>query len=198
MELFFFFFNDTATTEIYTLSLHDALPLHTARADAPQALSNEDAVVEIERHDVGDRAERHQVEHIAEIRLILAGERSALAQLGTQGEHHVEHHADARKALARERATGLVGVDDSRGARQLRAGQMVVGDDHLDAEPARRFDALDARDSIVHRDKELRLRSCRERDDFRRQPVAELEAVGGEIADFYSAGRERAPAPPAP
>src|SRR5256885_5418887 len=27
MTLFFFFFNDTATTEIYTLSLHDALPI---------------------------------------------------------------------------------------------------------------------------------------------------------------------------
>src|ERR1019366_5918482 len=27
MDLFFFFFNDTATTEIYTLSLHDALPI---------------------------------------------------------------------------------------------------------------------------------------------------------------------------
>src|SRR3712207_7828621 len=26
-ELFVFFFNDTATTEIYTLSLHDALPI---------------------------------------------------------------------------------------------------------------------------------------------------------------------------
>src|SRR5215467_14355514 len=26
----FFFFNDTATTEIYTLSLHDALPIPTA------------------------------------------------------------------------------------------------------------------------------------------------------------------------
>src|SRR2546429_8922505 len=25
----FFFFNDTATTEIYTLSLHDALPIYT-------------------------------------------------------------------------------------------------------------------------------------------------------------------------
>ena len=24
---FYFFFNDTATTEIYTLSLHDALPI---------------------------------------------------------------------------------------------------------------------------------------------------------------------------
>src|SRR2546430_2834872 len=27
LTLFFFFFNDTATTEIYTLSLHDALPI---------------------------------------------------------------------------------------------------------------------------------------------------------------------------
>src|SRR2546421_9490989 len=26
-SVFFFFFNDTATTEIYTLSLHDALPI---------------------------------------------------------------------------------------------------------------------------------------------------------------------------
>src|SRR3989442_6866332 len=29
---FFFFFNDTATTEIYTLSLHDALPICTSTA----------------------------------------------------------------------------------------------------------------------------------------------------------------------
>src|SRR3712207_7110110 len=29
-SLFFFFFNDTATTEIYTLSLHDALPICAA------------------------------------------------------------------------------------------------------------------------------------------------------------------------
>src|SRR6266516_1772389 len=27
ISFFFFFFNDTATTEIYTLSLHDALPI---------------------------------------------------------------------------------------------------------------------------------------------------------------------------
>src|SRR2546426_8449610 len=29
---FFFFFNDTATTEIYTLSLHDALPISVLRS----------------------------------------------------------------------------------------------------------------------------------------------------------------------
>src|SRR5258707_4610817 len=33
--LFFFFFNDTATTEIYTLSLHDALPISRRAAAAP-------------------------------------------------------------------------------------------------------------------------------------------------------------------
>src|SRR2546430_13496999 len=32
----FFFFNDTATTEIYTLSLHDALPICASRSfDSP-------------------------------------------------------------------------------------------------------------------------------------------------------------------
>src|SRR5256884_3622058 len=30
LYVFFFFFNDTATTEIYTLSLHDALPISAA------------------------------------------------------------------------------------------------------------------------------------------------------------------------
>src|SRR2546425_6336626 len=31
MSFVFFFFNDTATTEIYTLSLHDALPISSKR-----------------------------------------------------------------------------------------------------------------------------------------------------------------------
>src|SRR2546422_5441761 len=31
-----FFFNDTATTEIYTLSLHDALPICTACTSSPR------------------------------------------------------------------------------------------------------------------------------------------------------------------
>src|SRR5215216_7858690 len=32
----FFFFNDTATTEIYTLSLHDSLPISSAARPAPR------------------------------------------------------------------------------------------------------------------------------------------------------------------
>src|SRR3712207_7612885 len=34
MLLLFFFFNDTATTEIYTLSLHDALPIFSGEIGA--------------------------------------------------------------------------------------------------------------------------------------------------------------------
>src|SRR2546430_9688869 len=38
MSVYFFFFNDTATTEIYTLSLHDALPiLGCQKASSPHA-----------------------------------------------------------------------------------------------------------------------------------------------------------------
>src|SRR3712207_9063518 len=32
----FFFFNDTATTEIYTLSLHDALPISSPASASPR------------------------------------------------------------------------------------------------------------------------------------------------------------------
>ena len=41
MFSYFFFFNDTATTEIYTLSLHDALPISPKRS----SLGNSPALV---------------------------------------------------------------------------------------------------------------------------------------------------------
>src|SRR2546429_5577152 len=40
VDFFFFFFNDTATTEIYTLSLHDALPI-CAAADLDHQLAGD-------------------------------------------------------------------------------------------------------------------------------------------------------------
>src|SRR2546430_15957805 len=46
----FFFFNDTATTEIYTLSLHDALPISLATRPGDDAF-----VVFTPRHRPGDR-----------------------------------------------------------------------------------------------------------------------------------------------
>src|SRR5258707_13655461 len=50
IEYFFFFFNDTATTEIYTLSLHDALPISFASFLLPEerratAAKSTDAII---------------------------------------------------------------------------------------------------------------------------------------------------------
>src|SRR2546429_5283499 len=42
LSSYFFFFNDTATTEIYTLSLHDALPI-SQRARAGRAVRGDGA-----------------------------------------------------------------------------------------------------------------------------------------------------------
>src|SRR5260221_2681195 len=49
---FFFFFNDTATTEIYTLSLHDALPICLGRAAERAGLRHRYEMPELhQRHD---------------------------------------------------------------------------------------------------------------------------------------------------
>src|SRR5256885_11793101 len=60
-----FFFNDTATTEIYTLSLHDALPISLIHPD--QAL--EEALQQLARGAVQRRAVGH-----AELHAVLAGD----------------------------------------------------------------------------------------------------------------------------
>src|SRR2546422_10412044 len=52
----FFFFNDTATTEIYTLSLHDALPISRGRPDGarPVADGSPDAPSVASRYQLAD------------------------------------------------------------------------------------------------------------------------------------------------
>src|SRR2546426_9784116 len=62
-SLLFFFFNDTATTEIYTLSLHDALPISQAAARREGALRGalDDGTV---RQRIG---ERRSEEHTSEL-----------------------------------------------------------------------------------------------------------------------------------
>src|SRR2546425_8347024 len=57
--LFFFFFNDTATTEIYTLSIHDALPISPRGARRRDSAASDVGAV----HAVDDaRSEEHTSE----------------------------------------------------------------------------------------------------------------------------------------
>src|SRR3712207_8480035 len=68
----FFFFNDTATTEIYTLSLHDALPICA-------------------RHDLR-LARRQQVDEL--VVLEAAGEHQLLRQARPRAQRSEEHTSE--------------------------------------------------------------------------------------------------------
>src|SRR5438270_2971367 len=58
---FFFFFNDTATTEIYTLSLHDALPIFDRVQPNPRDVHCIEAAERAREAGV-DRSEEHTSE----------------------------------------------------------------------------------------------------------------------------------------
>jgi hypothetical protein len=153
----------------------------TPGADPLQALMDQDAVVGIQRHHVGHAAQGHQVEQLADIGLRLLVVPAQAAQARAQGHQHVENHPDARQGLAGEPATGLVRVDDGIGCRQFIAGQVVVGDQHLEARRLRRRHTLDTGDAVVHGNQQVRLALQGHGDDFRGQAVAVFEAVGHQV-----------------
>src|SRR2546430_13545343 len=59
---YFFFFNDTATTEIYTLSLHDALPIFVGCGDAHRLVAGRRCVEGREVDGDEHRSEEHTSE----------------------------------------------------------------------------------------------------------------------------------------
>src|SRR6266498_5795020 len=61
-DFFFFFFNDTATTEIYTLSLHDALPIRRGTASNSFAVTPITRWSNVERTWLPSRSEEHTSE----------------------------------------------------------------------------------------------------------------------------------------
>src|SRR3989449_11716708 len=58
---FFFFFNDTATTEIYTLSLHDALPICFTEGGASGFRGHRGSLLFVEGAELGDDGGRRAV-----------------------------------------------------------------------------------------------------------------------------------------
>src|SRR5215207_3228744 len=99
-----FFFNDTATTEIYTLSLHDALPIYLVDRERDERR----AVLLRQRHDGEERSEEHTSELQSRVDLVcrLLLEKKNVRAVPAQGH-------------ARDRL--------GRGHRRLRPGE--AGDD---------------------------------------------------------------------
>src|SRR2546422_2672871 len=108
-ELFvFFFFNDTATTEIYTLSLHDALPIYSnvffvERFDegtiASLAARYEDVLnpgdLSFVADERGDRSEEHTSELQSRLhlvcRLLLEKKKKILSHPVQHPRSHLSH-----------------------------------------------------------------------------------------------------------
>src|SRR3712207_5174684 len=81
--MFFFFFNDTATTEIYTLSLHDALPIsHQLRAE--HRLVEVQLAVQL-GHGSGLGLDRDDRVDALDLLLDLVGETATAPDLGLDG-----------------------------------------------------------------------------------------------------------------
>src|SRR2546430_17612886 len=87
----FFFFNDTATTEIYTLSLHDALPI-CGRAGFQPARGDRDPARERHQAAAHDR-EPVVLQRLADLQRGPGGHRVSPASAGETGAGEPEAHA---------------------------------------------------------------------------------------------------------
>ena len=111
-----------------------------------KALLHDGAVFTLQRHHVGNGAERGQLaEHLEQVA------RGAVLERGAE----LERHARAAQALAGAFVVGAVGVDDGGGPGQRFAGQVVVGDDQVETEFGGAIGFGHGGDAVVHRDDEL-------------------------------------------
>src|SRR2546422_5510222 len=93
----FFFFNDTATTEIYTLSLHDALPISRRGADTVEQRDLEEAIdrvmlgLEKNSRRMSPRSEEHTSELQSRLHLVcrLLLEKKNIASLFHENPQHL-------------------------------------------------------------------------------------------------------------
>src|SRR5256885_5345429 len=109
--IFFFFFNDTATTEIYTLSLHDALPISFDAAVERRVLRWSRAALDARQLGLG---ERECPSHALEQR----GAMPARQRGGKLGDER-ELRGRSWEGL-RDRDAGVVPDDPERGLILLR------------------------------------------------------------------------------
>src|SRR2546429_6958515 len=95
----FFFFNDTATTEIYTLSLHDALPICVRRTIALEYSMGNQAVRRALGLDLlarlAERSEEHTSELQSRLHLVcrlLLEKKKTRRNRQRAGRRHIYHH----------------------------------------------------------------------------------------------------------
>ena len=125
-------------------------------ADAAQTLLDQNAVIGIERHHIGDGAKGDQIEQLSEVGLAAMTLKPATpTQFSAGGDEQVEHDPNPGQVLAGEGTAWLIGVDQSGGLRQLGARQVMVGNQHRQAELAGALKPSVAGDAIVDGDDQI-------------------------------------------
>src|SRR5690349_22105960 len=99
----FLFFNDTATTEIYTLSLHDALPIFMNTIEARDGISTG-----ISAHDRShtiqvavSTKDRHDVLHSGHVQPLKARDGGVLMRAVQRSEEHTSELQSRRDLVCR-------------------------------------------------------------------------------------------------
>jgi len=116
-----------------------------------QSALHDHAVFAGKRHHIGHRGNRHQLQQRIDQPL---APRRVPAQGRNECVDQLQRHARAAQVLFRVSAIGTIGIEHGRGGRQLGFRQMVIGDDHVDAQPSRVFHHRVRPDAGIHADDE--------------------------------------------
>ena len=147
----------------------------------PEALRHEGTVERLQASDVGDRAQRDEVEEVEHVRLFAGLEKPAPAKFAHQRDAEQEGHSD-RGDMAVGGAdfafVEAVGVDHRHRHREQRGALVMIDDDHV--EPGRRglVERLERLRAAIDRDHQART-ALLEADERRaRRAIAFHQPVG--------------------
>ncbi len=150
----------------------------------PEAVADEDAILPAERRDIGDRRQRDEIEQ----REDRSGRSS---QPGGERQRELEHDARGGQVLVGIPATVAFGIEHGEGARQRATGQVVVGDDDVDARGIQSIDRRMRIGATVGRDDQSRPRVARGGDARGAEIVPIGKAMGDKRDDASAESAQR-------
>ncbi len=161
-----------------------------ALAHHGEAAQHEGAIEADERHDVGDRRQRDEIERGHEIGRRAAVKEARLAQRAIErDEAHVDDAGRAEIAEA-GKIVLAVGIDDGERVGQVFRRLMVIEDDDVEAEPPRLGDRLVAHRAAIDGDDEARALGGEGRHRLAVRAIALGDAIGNMDQRRAAAGLE--------
>ena len=149
----------------------------------PQPGADQPPVLSEQRHHVGHRGQGDQVQ-------VLVGQRGVLPRRLEQRPRELVRHA--RRAQVRARVAVQPRVDErSLGQHAVRTRRVMVGDDDIHPERARRRDLLDRGHRAVDRDQQLRAAGRQPLDRAAGEPVSVVDPRGQVPVDVRAQRAQR-------